>query len=134
MAIKKNAKGAKFLNTEGEFKVRVSGVKIGQSKKGAPMLTVTFETDDGEQISSYFVKSLAFHIHSLKELKAALGLAENAPSEDMQGKRCGISVEFGDEQEDGKVYAQVVGYGKESDVDSAPVSAPMVGGEVEVPF
>lgn len=121
MAIAKNTSSdasGKFIRKEGEYKVTVTELKTGNSKKGDPMLTVTFSTEDGQSIRDWFVKTQQFRLAALATLKKACGLPANAPAEELQGKACGINVEAKPPDDSGKVYYQVVGYGNVKDVEA----------------
>ena len=120
------------LKDPGEYRVKITETKVGMSKKGKPMLTVTFETHDEKQICGYFVKELAFHMHFLGELKLASGLTEKDSAENLVGKEVGILVEAQEPNEKGFVFMSIVGYGKSSEVDSG--DAHFALSDTNIPF
>lgn len=119
MAIEKKYKGGKGMAV-GEHKVQVTDIKVGSSKKGDPMLTITFENEEGQTIKGYYVKKLAGHMAALGDLKVAAGLKIDSPAEELQHKKLGISVDEQPENENGQIFMTIVGYGKEADVGSSP--------------
>lgn len=122
MAIQKNAKssGGKFISEQGEYLVEISDVQFGKSKKGDPMVTVTFVADDDKSIRAFFVQKHSFMMAQLNLLKEACGLTSETSSEKLLGKKCGILVEMGKPNDKGMVFAQIAGYGKPEDVEHAP--------------
>lgn len=122
MAIDKNASsgsGGNYIKEAGEYRVKVTTVSEGKSKKGKPMVTVTFETKDGKQISSWFVKELAWAVKDMTKLKLAAGLTEKDHSSRLMDRELGIAVEAKDPDEHGKIFMRIVGYGKAADVESS---------------
>lgn len=126
------APGSGYIREPGEYVVEVVSATEGQSKGGKPMLTVTFRTSDGKEISSRFVKGVEFHVEALGHLKSSAGVAGQTAAA-LVGKKVGILVEPQEPTPDGKTYMQVAGYGKASDVSA---SAAPSGGyhEDNVPF
>lgn len=113
MAIQKiEGNFGKFISDPGEYLVEVNSAKAGKSKKGKPMLTVEFETEDGRTIGGYYVRDLAFHMKSLEQLKLACGLKLTDTADNLVGRKCGILVEPQEPNtETGKIFMQIVGYG-----------------------
>lgn len=136
MAIERNAgSSGSFINAPGEYLVKVTETKTGMSKAGKPMLTVTFETDTECSIKSYFVKTLAFHMKALEQLKLACGIKMNEPADNLIGLYCGILVEANEPTDTGKVFMGIVGYGKGTDVNlGAKPSVINNKADDEVPF
>lgn len=117
MPISRNAgNGGSYINSPGEYKVKITQAASGMSKSGKPMLTVTFQTADEKSIRGYFCKPIAFHMKSLEALKLACGLKKDSPADEMIGKDCGIAVELQAPTESGTTFAHIVGYGMASDV------------------
>lgn len=118
MAITKNAAGgmSKFITEPGEYAVEVSNVQFGKSKKGDAMVTVVFETDDNQSIKSFFVPKHAFMLDNLNKLKISCGEKPETSTDKLIGKRCGILVEKGKVDAEGRSFPQVVGFGPDSDV------------------
>jgi hypothetical protein len=140
MPIERNAGSAPnaYLKDPGEYVVRVSEVKKGTSRAGAPMLTVTFETRDGRQINAYFVATLIFHMKTLDLLKAACGLDPSEAgfrAEMLVGRDLGILVEPKEPDERGRVFMQITGFGKAEEV-SGYHNSPDLGADLadQVPF
>lgn len=139
MAIQRNAGGGgNFIREPGEYKVRVHEIKTAATKeKKLPMLVVTFQSDDEKLISDRFVKSLPFRMKALEELKVAAGLKLSDHQDELLGKEVGILVELQDPTPDGKVFTQITGYGKASDVAAPPAgdgSSRDPGTDDRVPF
>lgn len=140
MAIKRNFTGGSGSDfSEGEHKVKIVDLKLGPSSTGKKMLTVTFENDEGATVKGFYVLDNKVAIIKIKELKVACGLAPDADGMLLEGKRLGIAVEKGKPDDKGKFYWQIVGYGKESDVevnashnDEAP--HPATQPDQEIPF
>lgn len=123
-----------YVNEPGEYLVEVNSTKAGKSKKGKPMLTVEFETEDGKTIAGYYVRELAFHMKALEALKVACGLKVTEPADNLIGKKCGILVEPQEaNSETGKVFMQIVGYGKASEVGHSQPQPTEIASE-DVPF
>lgn len=124
MPIQKNAAGAgttKYITEIGEYIVEITKVDLGKSKKGDPMVTIHFATDDEHKrlIRAFFVKTFPFMMAHLAQLKIACGIDPNHGSDELIGKKCGILVEKGKIKDDGKSYPQIVGYGPVSEVDKS---------------
>lgn len=101
-----------FIDSPGEYRVKIHHMVTGTSKSGKPMLTVEFHTDDDRAIRAYFVKELGFHMKSLALLKAACGLKETDGAEKLAGRECGILVEAqAPDQNTGRIFMSIVGYG-----------------------
>src|SRR4051812_33022830 len=113
MPITKNAAGglSKYITEPGEYAVEISDVQFGKSKKGDPMVTINFETEDARQIRSFFVQKHAFMMENLVKLKVACGEKPDCSSEKLIGKKCGILVERGKINDKGQAFPQIVGYG-----------------------
>ena len=109
------------ITAAGEYVVEVIRTESGKSKKGKPMLTVTFSTSDEKEIRAWFVKELPFHMSSLVNLKIACGLKPEVSADELVGKSCGIAVDQKEPDEQGRIFFHVTGYGKVSDVENAPV-------------
>jgi hypothetical protein len=121
MAIARTFRGAAGqIDRAGEYRVTVEKMEVGKSKSGKPMLTLTFCTDEERRIKGYYVQSLVFHMKALDELKLACGLLATAPADQLVGKRCGIAVGEQPPTQDGKVFMQIEGYGKEQDAEVIP--------------
>lgn len=142
MGIERNAGGGSFIKHPGEYRVRVTLLTEGLSKKGQPMLTVTFQTENEETIKGYFVKTLGFHMKNLKELKKACGVSETTPAAELLNRECGILVEADEpDPETSRVFLSISGYGPASAVSESGFAQGDVGGMVgqvaksmEVPF
>lgn len=126
MAIPKNAGalGGKRISEPGEYLVKIHKTETGLSKKGKPMLTVTFETPDEKEIKGYFVKTIKFHMHNLKVLKIACGLKEADSADELLGKECGVLVEAQEPNEQGLVFMSIVGFGPAKDVSPGSQTLP----------
>lgn len=135
MAIKRNFAGGSSEMANGEHKCTITDLKVGKSKAGKPMLTVTFTNDNDESVKGFYVLENKVAQIKIKELKVACGLAPDADGMLLNGKRCGIAVEKGEPNAEGKSFMQIVGYGKESDVEAstAPVESVQVDPN-EIPF
>jgi hypothetical protein len=118
MAIKKEFKSGNQIG-EGEHVVKITKVEVGNSKKGEPMLTLTFERADEARMKGYYVKSLKFHMKQLDAVKIACGLTAIAPNDELQGKKLGIAVELDQPNENGIRFGKIIGYGKWEDVEAA---------------
>jgi hypothetical protein len=139
MAIKRNAAASgRYIKTPGQYRVKVVETKVGLNKKGKNMLTVTFRTADDLEISGYFVQGLNFHIHNLKELKAACGLPADKQADQLVGKECGILVEAQEPDSNQNVFMQITGYGSANEVthEEMPAAgqAHAAPGDDQVPF
>jgi hypothetical protein len=111
MAIKRNAApSGSYIKSPGEYRVKVVETKVGLNKKGKNMLTVTFRTKDDLEIAGYFVQGLPFHVHNLKELKTACGLAHDKQADQLVGRECGILVEAQEPDANGRVFMSITGY------------------------
>jgi hypothetical protein len=120
MAIKRNFTGGPNSEMQnGEHKVTVTDLKVGKSRSGKPMLTVTFTNDNDESVKGFYVLENKVAQIKIKELKVACGLAPDADGMLLNGKRCGIAVERGQPNSEGKTFMQIIGYGKESDVEES---------------
>lgn len=118
MAIeKKYSSDGGYIKQEGDYRVQVSEILLGNSRKGDPMLTITFATSTEKKIKSYFVKDFPYHVHQLNDLKEACGLERDCADELLADARCGIKVEAGEPNEKGQKYMQIVGYGPEKNVE-----------------
>lgn len=148
MAIARNAGGGgKFVSEPGEYKVTVEKIEMKTPKKEKldpktnkpmkrQMLVVHFVTEEEQEIAGYYVKDVPFHMAALAQLKSACGLEPNQSSDELIGKQCGILVEMGEPNEQGRSFAQIVGYGP-----ADQVGEPRATGETtdmsnldEVPF
>lgn len=130
-----------FIKEPGEYVAKILETKAGMSKNGKKMLTVLFHTKDERQIKSYFVGELAFHMKALAALKVASGLEETDRAERLIGRECGILVEPQEpDSQTGRVFMQITGYGKASDVTGINSKAgpsdfdPPPPGDDDVPF
>jgi hypothetical protein len=113
--------GGNRISVPGEYVVEITKASAGMSKSNKPMLTVTFQNFQQEEISGYYLRELHFHMIQLKELKEACGLDGGSPAENLVGKNCGILVEAGNTDDKGRTFMQITGYGKASDVSSQPL-------------
>lgn len=102
----------KYIKEQGTFDVFVTKAVTGQSKKGDPMLTVTFAAiADGREINAYFVPKHKNMLDALNSLKFALDLPEAAKKEELLGKKVTITVGFQDNvDKNGKPYTQITEY------------------------
>lgn len=136
MAIKEEIRGNKtstrYIKNPGEYKVKISSVSFGHSKAGKPMFTITFQNDWDDCVKGYYLPDNKWHAKSLSNIKIACGLSEDAPTEQLNGKRLGILVKAQEPNEKGRVFMQVVGYAPESSVDEF-ISQPEDRSE-EIPF
>lgn len=135
MAIERNHKGFDSkgrIDKAGEYVVTIEKLETGHSKSGKEMLTITFVTDDEKRIKGYYVRTLEWHMKALNDLKVACGLDPKLPSQNLFKKRCGIAVGEQSPTEDGKIFMQIEGYGKETDVEGH--MATPGGYSDEVPF
>lgn len=120
---------SKNIRTPGEYVVRVADAKVTMTKSkigkdGKPtkprrMRVLTFETLDGQElrINSYHVEELDFQMEAYKDCAVACGCSPESRADELLDKRCGIAVEAQKPTEDGKVFMQIVGYGRASDVE-----------------
>lgn len=118
MAIEKEFTGGGKTIAEGEHVVTITDWKIGESKSGKTMLTLTFENFEHQMIRGYYVAGLQFHEKALAKIKAACGLSKEAKAAELKGKSLGIAVEPQEPDERGRVFMRIVGYGKASDVSA----------------
>lgn len=116
MPIEKKYSGSSSTMDPGEHRVVITEVQVGVSKSGKQMLTVVFQNDREQRIKSYYVRELVYHIKQLTDLKISCGLTEKSPAEELLHKRCGILVDPREPNEEGRVFMNIAGYGKESDV------------------
>lgn len=123
MAIKSEFKGGNAM-AEGEHVVQVIETKVGMSKSNKPMLTVTFQNDREQKIKGYYVRDLVFHIKALNALKVACGIKPEDAHDNLVGLKCGIKVEPQAPNEQGQIFMQITGYGKEADVEAPADSIP----------
>lgn len=121
MAIQRNAvtSGGKRISEPGEYRVHITELKTKASKKGDPMLVVTFQTEDEKEICGYFVKKYAFQMKALAALKQACGLKDTDSADKLIAKECGLLVESGETNEKGHTFMEIVGYGPASDAASS---------------
>lgn len=120
MAIQRNASGGgNAIKEAGEYLVRVTEVKVDKSKKGDPMLVVTFTAPDEKQIRGYFVQNLTFHMKNLETLKAVCGMAPKDPAGALIGRELGISVEVDPPGPDGRSFSGICGYGTVAELENA---------------
>lgn len=123
------------IDMAGEYRVTVQKTEVKPTKNGGKrMLVVTFVTDDEKEINGYYVQTLKWHIEALSDLKIACGLSAKSSTDLLMGKRLGIAVGEQTPQEDGRIFMQVEGYGKESDVDGFVEKLPFEKNDDEVPF
>lgn len=119
MAIAKNAVGGgNSIKEPGEYRVKVTEVKVDKSKKGDAMLVVTFMNTEEKLIRAYFVQKLSFHMEALATLKVAAGVDPKAAAGVLIGKELGILVEVPPPGEDGKSFSQIIGYGSIADLQA----------------
>ncbi len=123
MAISKTFIGSTKVMLPGEHIVTIVDVNVGKSKKGQPMLTITFENDDGQKIRGYYVKGLDFHQTQLQALKTACGLKGETASDELLALKCGIAVDQNEPTEDGKIFMRIVGYGPAAEVETSNAKA-----------
>lgn len=125
MPIQRNAVGgsSKYITDPGDYIVEIVEVQMGKSKKGDPMVTIAFQTDDERKIKSFFVQKYPFMMAALTQLKISCGIKPEASSGDLLGKKCGILVEKGRISDKGQAFPQITGYGLVSDVN--PAHSPM---------
>lgn len=119
MPIARNAgsEGGNYIESPGEYRVTVTKTETGHSKSQKKMLTVTFTTRDDKSIRGFYVGRVQFHMKNLEQLKTACGLLPAASADQLVGKECGILVEAQEpDASTGRVYMQITGYGKASDV------------------
>lgn len=84
-----------YLKEPGTYEAMIIAADAGQSKKGDPMLTVTFKEIGGKgggEIRSYFVPKFEFMAQKLAELKLSVGVSPTAKKEDLLGKKVVIGV------------------------------------------
>lgn len=119
MAIQKNASGGgNAIKEAGEYRVKVTEVKVDKSKKGDPMLVVTFTGTDEKQIRGYFVQNLTFHMKNLETLKHVCGMGPKEPAGALIGRELGISVEVDPPGPDGRCFSSIVGFGTVDELDN----------------
>lgn len=121
MPILRNAGGGstKFITEPGDYVVEIIEAQMGKSKKGDPMVTIGFQTEDERKIKSFFVKKYPFMVAALNTLKAACGVKPESSSDELVGKKCGILVEKGKINDKGQAFPQITGYGLASEVNAA---------------
>lgn len=118
MAIQIKQSSSNRISEPGEYVVEVIEVLKGTTKKtGKPMAIVTFETADKKLIRGYYVKDLTFHMDALADLKAACGLSKEVNSGHLLDCKLGIAVVKGKADPQGRVFMEIAGYGKTSDVE-----------------
>ena len=131
MAIKSTYSGGGSKLGEGEHIVKIMEVKTVMTKEkpgkeSKPMYTVVFQNKDGQKHTGYYVKSIKFMMKQFEDLKKCCGLKESDSADELVGRKCGILIEVGEPNDEGKVFNQIAGYGTEADVlgIAAPVSTP----------
>lgn len=116
MAIKNEFGGINKMEP-GEHVVTIIETKVGMSRTNKPMLTVVFQNDHEQKIKGYYLRSETFSIKKLTALKQACGLKPEDPHDNLLGRRCGILVVEQKPNEEGQIFNEIAGYGKESDVE-----------------
>lgn len=128
MAIERKHKGGGAnsgrIDKIGDYIVTVEEAKTGLSSKKDKMLTITFVTDDEKRIRGYYVGKHKFMMDALADLKASCGLKATDHHDGLIGKKLGIAVGAQDPTEDGKVFMQIEGYGKVTEVNAGTTAAP----------
>lgn len=83
-----------YLKTPGIYEALIIGAEATNSKKGDPMLVITFKQlgGTGGEINSYFVPKYDFMAKRLAELKLAVGVSPAAKKDDLLGKKLIIEV------------------------------------------
>lgn len=133
-----NGAASKGMNA-GEHRVKITAITVKDSKAGKPMITVEFVNEKGQTHSSFFVMANDFAMTKFKDLRESCGLEELEMDRYLLGKKCGMALEPGKPNAEGKIYMQVSGYGKESEVAGGSSPAAKEPGDSEpdedsVPF
>ena len=90
-----------------------------EAKLPQPMIKITFENEDEQKHNAYYVKTSKYAMTKLIDLKLACGMTAQDSNDDLLGKKCGILLAAQKPTDDGKVFMEIVGYGKESDVEES---------------
>lgn len=108
------------IDGPGDYVVTITAVNNVLTKiSRKPMLVVEMETEDEKKIRDHFVLSLDFRMKALQSLKAAVGLGPEVKDPGaLVGKQCGIAVAAKPPNDEGRIYMEIVGYGKSSDVEA----------------
>jgi hypothetical protein len=96
-----------YLREAGTFDVTIVKTEVRTSKKGNPMLVVTFQDPSGRLIDDYFVNN-EFGLKDLSKMKAAIGVADTAKAAEFSQKKLRIVVGFQDPNKTGgKIFTEV---------------------------
>lgn len=117
MAIPRKHKMGGSISAPGEYRVTVEKMEEGISKKSQKrMLTVFFVTRDEKRIKGFYVAGLKWHMDALADLKIACGLTAADVAGKLIGKELGIAVGEQEPNAEGRVFMQIEGYGKATEV------------------